>query len=700
MRRATLFFVLMVSAALLLTGSCAFAASGSATLPAAATAIEENAFFGAASLQEVIIPEGTTTIGSMAFANSGITEITLPDSLESIAADAFSGCEKLEVIHASQKLMASLDIPSLFADTPWLIASGACDEQISWHFVADGTLYLAGNGVLHIETQPWGQYLQQITRLHIGNGITGINGPAFSGCSAMTECHLPDTLKEIRNDTFRECTGLASLSFPSGMETIGPYAFYGCTHLQDVTLNQGLKAIEDSAFMHNYSLQTLLLPQSLQHLDATAFYASSSLEQLDVMPGNPYFTAVDGVIYSADMKTLVLFPRAYSDVFSIPDGVTEIGPCAFQSSRVRDVLFPDSMAVIGQKAFSDCRNITILTLGNNVTTLRKQAFETCTELTTIHFPATLEVIESSVFIDCYSLAAIHVAEGNTHYSSSNGILMADNGTVLMFCPVQYSGRFVCPAGVLSIADGAFTACNAITEIFLPDGLKTIGKGAFNRCSATTIHLPGTLESIGQDAFSSSELTSIVVPKSVKEMGYSIFSSCFNLKDVVLEEGLQMISYGTFSHCSALESLQIPSSITSIGNFAFFQCPSLTAIHVSDANQSYASVEGVLFNKSGTTLIHYPAGRSESSYTLPNGTEKISSYAFDCCNALEHIVLPESVHRIGLEAVHQCTRLQFIKFMGTQDQWNRNTIFEEEGNWIYGYDPQQFIDFFNSLVVFD
>lgn len=698
MSRMKQLFVLLALLSMFLSVPGFRAVADAAEFPDSLIEIGDEAFYGDVSLGEVVIPEGTSTIGKRAFACSSVTEITLPDSLKSIAADAFSGCTRLDTVHIPHGLIGRLDLGELFADTPWLIASGAYDEQIDWCFTNGGTLYITGNGVLYGYSQPWQAYQSQIACVYIGEGITMIDGPAFIGCNAMTACYLPEGLTGIRNEVFRECAGLSSIAFPDSLQAIGDYAFYGCTNLTGITFNSGLKQIGPYAFAFADALQSVTLPEGLQSIAYTAFDAAGSLERIDVDPDNACFASVEGVVYSADRRTLVLCPRACSDVFVIPEGVTEIASGAFSGCRLTGVEFPDSLVIIGEKAFADCRNLRTLTLGSHVEEIRAQAFQTCTELQSISLPASVSVMGSYVFSDCYSLTAIHVAEGSTAFSSADGVLLADNGTKLLFCPKQYSGSFVCPDGVVEIADGAFSACSAVTGVTLPDGLKIIGSGAFNQCSAASVNIPDSVEVIADNAFLNSGLKSVFVPASVKEMGNFAFASSWSLESVILEEGLQSISYGAFNDCTALRSIAIPASVGSIGLHAFSKCTGLGAISVSEANKAYSSVDGVLLNRNGTTLIQYPAGRSAAEYAIPAQVSRIDSYAFVFCDSLQSVSIPEGVTKIGIRAIHDCPALTQILYEGTAAQWAQ-IYWDAEGNWIVDYDPQEFIAFMNDLVVF-
>ena len=110
--------------------------------------------------------------------------------------------------------------------------------------------------------------------------------------------------------------------------------------------------------------------------------------------------------------------------------------------------------------------------------------------------------------------------------------------------------------------------------------------------------------------------------------------------------------------ASLTSVTIPSSVTSIGEGAFDDCTSLTAITVDTHNSFYSSVDGVLFNKSQTTLIQYP-GAVAGNYTIPNSVTSIGDGAFDYCTSLTSVTIPNSVTSIGDDAFYSCTNLTSI-----------------------------------------
>ncbi len=215
--------------------------------------------------------------------------------------------------------------------------------------------------------------------------------------------------------------------------------------------------------------------------------------------------------------------------------------------------------------------------------------------------------------------------------------------------------------VTSIGDYAFERCTRLESITIPDRVTSIGVGAFYGCT---------------------KLTSITIPDRVTSIGDNAFESCTGLESITIGGRVTSIGFAAFNACTGLTSITIPSSVTSIGDAAFSLCTGLTDITVDSNNLYYCSESGVLFNKDKTTLICYPAGKTDSSYTIPDevtsigytafeactgftsiyipdGVTSIGDYAFECCTELESITIPNSVTSIGYAAFNYCSGLTNI-----------------------------------------
>lgn len=232
-----------------------------------------------------------------------------------------------------------------------------------------------------------------------------------------------------------------------------------------------------------------------------------------------------------------------------------------------------------------------------------------------------------------------------------------------------------PNSVTSIGSYAFYWCTSLTSVSLGDSVTSIDDYVFEGCERlTSITLPDSVTSIGDAAFRYCiSLTSITIPDSVTSIGGSAFYDCTKLTSVTIGDSVTSIGSSTFNNCSSLTSIIIPDSVTSIGFGAFYNCYSLTNIIVDENNKNYSSLDGVLFNKDKTTLIWYPIGKTNTSYTIPDSVTKIDGAAFYKCKNLTSITIPASLKNIGGSAFFKCTNLKTVNYKGSEEDKNKITI---------------------------
>ncbi len=215
-----------------------------------------------------------------------------------------------------------------------------------------------------------------------------------------------------------------------------------------------------------------------------------------------------------------------------------------------------------------------------------------------------------------------------------------------------------PDSVTSIGSYAFTYCSGLTTVTIPDTVTSIGTWSFSDCSGlTTVTIPSSVTSIKEHVFfGCSGLTSVTIPDSVTSIGNSAFFGCSGLTTVTIPSNVTSIGKYAFYGCSSLTSVTIPDTVTSIGESAFVDCFSLTEVGVDGSNSSYSSESGVLFSKSKTKLISYPAGKTGTTYTIPDTVTSIGEYAFCGCSGLTSVTIPNTVTSIGKYAFMDCSGL--------------------------------------------
>ena len=401
---------------------------------------------------------------------------------------------------------------AVFAAGETIIKSGTCGTDLTWTLNSAGTLTVSGNGAIPDYT------------------LTGYytNSPW---------------------DSFADDYGVVtSIVVEEGVTAIGDYAFYDC-----------------------YYSQTLSLPSTVTDIGAGALERMGNLETVSVAPGNPSYTALDGVLYNKDVTTLIRAGRV-SDPFVMPSTVTEIAPKAledavvvnlvlssnlkeigdnmFEESSIQTITNAGSIERIGNNAFANCGSLTEISGLRDLKSIGDNAFHSCYELTNLSLPEGLEHIGASAFFKCYDYRvtipstvaeigenafretySVSLDADNESFCIENGLLMNTDRTTLL---LSTSAANVCviPETVVDIYPGAFFRNLSLTEVFIPSGVKELRERVFEECNLRHIHFSEGLEVIHDNAFYSlyNSPLSLTIPASVTTIG-NAFQALGKLKSI-------------------------------------------------------------------------------------------------------------------------------------------------------------------------
>lgn len=174
-------------------------------------------------------------------------------------------------------------------------------------------------------------------------------------------------------------------------------------------------------------------------------------------------------------------------------------------------------------------------------------------------------------------------------------------------------------------------------------------------------LPGVTKTDKNVFTNLGSIEEVELPDGFLSIGNNSFSLSHNLKKINLPDSLVSIGSEAFMGCASLGNLTIPKNVTEIGVNAFANCSSMTQFSVSEENNSYVSVDGVIFTKDKKELVMYPPGRHDEEYRIPDGTEVIREKAFSYNSNLTKVDLPRSVSEIGNYAFYFCDVLDEIEF---------------------------------------
>ncbi len=221
----------------------------------------------------------------------------------------------------------------------------------------------------------------------------------------------------------------------------------------------------------------------------------------------------------------------------------------------------------------------------------------------------------------------------------------------------YSKGSSYPANTLS--RNALYKKATLKSIKLPTNLVSIGRSAFNSCTAfTTITIPSSVVLIDSMAFNAcTALKRINIPASVQTISYGAFNSS-GLTEIVLPNGVTTIGDYAFQNCASLSSVSIPSTVTHSGYCVFSFDNALRSINVSSMNPNFSSVDGVLYDKSQQRLLCFPGGKA-TDFVIPSTVSVIDTAAFEGINMIQSVTIPPSVTTLSLEAFYWCQNLKAI-----------------------------------------
>lgn len=293
-----------------------------------------------------------TNIGGYAFSGySGLTSVTIPNTVTLIGLEAFRNCTGL-------------------------------------------TTVVLPNGLTFIGESAF-RDCSALTSISIPNTVTSVGKMAFYGCTSLTSLTIGSGLTVIDEETFRNCSALVSVTIPGNVSTIGYYSFSGCSNLSSATIGNGVDSIVAYAF-NACGLTAISLPSSVVSIDASAFSRCNDLAMMAVANNNPVFDSRDScnAIIETATNTLVAgcntstIPSSVSSVgeaafyyrtgltsISIPEGVTSLQDGAFGYTGLTSVTIPASVASIGMMTFYNCSSLSeIHALGQVAPTVGNNAF--------------------------------------------------------------------------------------------------------------------------------------------------------------------------------------------------------------------------------------------------------------------------------------------------------------------------------------
>jgi len=626
------------------------------TLPSTLQLIDFNTFFGCTSLANITLPASLKTLGGTCFSGcTALTSIVIPSGVQTLSYNTFQNCTALATATLPAQLK-TIELNSWANASPFTgcynLESVSIDPSNIYYSTLDGVLYDKNKTILvYCPTGRKGTFTLPSTVITVGQC-------SMMDCKGLTAFDFgtsaPVTLEA---GSFKRCTGLTAITIPASVTTLasnqygGP--FYGCDNLQ-IT------------------------------------YAG----------GN--FVTVDGVTFTADMKTIVSCVPTKAGDYVIPNGVTTIKPSAFATCvSLTSVTMPSSVTTIGSFAFLSCTGLTSVSLSSNLKTIPYQGFWGCSSLKSVVIPAGVTTIEGQGF-KMSGLRSVTLPEGLTYIGEN------------AFLNTYISTPLVLPKSLKAVGPGAFGE-DFLLSIEFPEGFEKFeGDGVFwNQVRTLKMNNTTPIDITMALAFATPTVknnAALIVPAGSKAKyqsapGWKDFKniiedgSAIDLTVTSVAGGLSAAIRAQGASIVNVKKLTVNGNINAIDIRMMRDSMLLT----SDIDLSAVTIDAIATATTLGTLTTnvtyaantFPANsfvqckRIINSLLLPNNITKIDASAFYSARGIKSVYIPASVTVLGANLTYD----NFILY--TVDP--ANATYMSDGSAIYNKSQTNLVALSNSVT---
>ncbi len=606
------------------------------------------------TLRKVIVGEGITNIpGNYFYMESELEQVVLFSSVESIGTDAFGECKKLAAIYSLATVPLTLGDEgketSVFYDND--VTDPENPEQVPIATLAD--IYVPEAAIASYQgAAGWSSYASAVkavtmtTFTYTGQArIPRFEEVEYFVGAAAVYSHTFDKpteapghgevvyvgkVTELGSNCLQFKNDLYSIVIPEGVEKLGFKAFYACQSLSDIDLPLSLKEIGGNAGL--------------------AFEACTDLEK--------------GHFVIKDLKwwCSMVIKGIYSNPIYYAKHIYDTN-----NQEITDLVIPEDITSIGDYAFCGCEGLKSVTFHDKMTYLGANSFYSCTGLTNVEIPASIKTINEGAFMRCSNLASVTIPEGIETigfeafmHSGLKTLTLPSTIRDMMqsFSSCEQLETLTLTDGITEL-DGSFYYCHALKEVRIPGSIKKLSYQDFMSCNSleTVVFDEGVEEIAGFT--DNPKLKNITIPSTVKKIG-SLRNNP-SLETIFIPEGVEYLAM--FDDCTALKQINIPSTITYIGSFK--NCNALEKVIVADLKSwchARHSVDGWYPPQQPSGTLYFGTVEQNEPITkleIPEGTEKVSAWAFEYMTSLTSVSIPSSVKILGGGTFRGCTNIEEI-----------------------------------------
>lgn len=574
----------------------------------------------------------------------------------------------------------------------------------------------------------------KVTTVQIGDDITEIGDYAFSGCTSLEKVVFAGTMakwKEVQIGIGNEALGYVNIVCSDGTIT----GHFPELSDSDYVLNDGVLTIYTQNAVNDYvsanqtpwynlrsSITKIIVKDRVHKIGSYSFWGFSSVKEI-VFEGVPSSLAdsafencfnLQSISYNGtinnwkkidiqnDSDSPYTSQIFVATIYCTDDTILSQGYCGFEENNLRWILteskkliiwgsgkmaeyqtnyspwwsknyktvtIDEGVTSIGRNAFYDTE-IESITLPNSIESIEREAFSYAKNLSQLNFSTNLKKIDDYAFSHCDSLKEVNIPDGTVEIGAA-------------FISCSSLERIHFPDSITKL--GSMYGCTSLNELHLPCNVTYICNSAFSGCTnLRNITLPANLKEIGEYAFGGcTMLDNVTIPDSVETIYRGAFSNCKNLKTIHLPSSLKNISEYLFSSCSSLQKIILPKNINAINSYAFKECILLEEITIPTkcqniGIQAFSGCKGLKNIKIPGSVTGIGINAFENCSGLiridfDQGLWSIGDHVFSGCNQLSKVSIPDSVKSIGADIFADCDLLSNLTYHGTTTQWNKIKI---------------------------
>ena len=397
----------------------------SVSIPATVKYIGFGAFAYAYSIKTIDLPTGLQSIGAAAFRDSGLTEITIPNSVTELETTIFSNCTSLQ----------SVVLPDRLTEIP----------QDMFHKCSS------------------------LKEIQIPSTVTSIGSSAFMSTSSLTECELPAGLESLGAYSFYY-SGISSMIVPDGVKVLGDGTFYSCKNLEYIVMPKYLESIGKDCFRYCSKLKSIVVPEGVTKIVSYTFQYCSALSSLS-LPST--LKVIDSGAFSNcnSLTSLV-----------IPEGVTDIYTEAFYGTKLSELSLPSTLVKIGSWAFG-IKDMKRLVLPASLTSIENCAFDDCAIdevvcLSAIPLQCETSILHNDTYLNGKLIVPVGSAQAYRSTTPWNNFFFVEEDATLGVEGIKKTLEYTIDGNTVSFRtevnvsvytmDGRCIACGYMHSVILPN----------------------------------------------------------------------------------------------------------------------------------------------------------------------------------------------------------------------------------------